>query len=214
MRITTWVGLVAVCCVMVSSATGQASAQGLTLTSPLYQANGLIPAANTCDGTAGNPPLVFSGVPPGAKSLAVVFEDRDIPRIFQSDGVFIHWATWDLPPETTGIAEGKGSGGVNGSGKGYADPCPPDGEHHYVFKLYALDTTLGPGPNITSAADLYRAMEGHTLAQTELIGRYRRPTSKIVVGFVILGVIGLLLLGIVYGVYRGIRATIRHLSHR
>lgn len=182
----------------------------LSIRSPAFAQNGVIPAANTCDGTAGNPALVFTGIPPGARSLAVIVEDPDVPWFLQWDHVFVHWLRWDLAPETEGIPEGKADGGINeGGGLGYVDPCPPNGEHRYVFKLFALDTTIGPSVNVTKAGDLYRAMEGHTLAQAETIGRYRRPINNIAVPLATLGVLLLVVAGSLYGIYRGIRAMVR-----
>jgi hypothetical protein len=88
-------------------------------------------------------------------------------------------------------------------------PCPPNGEHRYIFKLFALDTTLGPGVNISTVADLYRAMEGHTIAHTQTVGRYRRPLIKIAVPLAVLGVLLLVVAGSLYGLYRGIRLLVR-----
>jgi Raf kinase inhibitor-like YbhB/YbcL family protein len=75
------------------------------------------------------------------------------------------------------VAEGQSAPGVtgrNGFGKnGYGGPCPPSGEHHYRFKLYALDGTLDLPPS-SSKADLERAMKGHVVAETQIVGRYKR----------------------------------------
>src|SRR5262245_51419043 len=182
----------------------------LEIRSPAFAQNGAIPAANTCDGSAGNPALVFTGIPSGARSLAVIVEDPDVPWFFQSDHIYVHWLRWDLAPETEGIPEGGAEGGINeDGGPGYADPCPPNGEHRYVFKLFALDTTLGQSVTISTVDDLYRAMEGHTLAHTETIGRYQRPLIKIAVPLAVLGVLSLVLAGSLYGIYRGIRVMVR-----
>ncbi|HEX4348616.1 MAG TPA: YbhB/YbcL family Raf kinase inhibitor-like protein [Vicinamibacterales bacterium] len=144
----------------------------LLITSPAFPAGGRLPTANTCDGTAGIPPLVFTGVPPAAKSLTLLFDDPDVPWILARNHLFVHWVRWDLPPTTAGIPAGKTEGG-----SGYVDPCPPWGEHRYVFKLFALDATLGPNANVATEGGLYASMQGHILDQAELVSHYSRPAS-------------------------------------
>jgi Raf kinase inhibitor-like YbhB/YbcL family protein len=205
-RVRISVGVLLAIIVVAGVARMPAAFAGLSISSPAFAQNGSIPAANTCDGTSGNPPLVFSGVPSSTRSLAVIVEDPDVPWILQPDRLFVHWVVWDLPPQTEGIPEGKATGGLSeGGAPGYADPCPPDSEHRYVFKLFALDTTLGPAVTISKADDLYRAMDGHTLAHAELVGRYRRPFSKRLVPLVALGILLLCGAAVLYGGYRIIR---------
>src|SRR6185312_6897701 len=96
-----------------------------------------IPAKYTCDGAGISPPLAFGGIPPNAKTLALVVIDPDAPS-----GPFRHWIVLNIPPSTTRVAEGAApAGGMeaeNGFGqRGWGGPCPPNGEHHYVFNLYA-----------------------------------------------------------------------------
>src|SRR5262245_25417124 len=135
----------------------------LQITSPAFQQNGRIPQLYTCDGLGGNPPLEFHEVPPGSKSLALIVEDPDVPRILKADGVFVHWIRWNLAPESSGVAPGQANGGFdNGNGPSFIPPCPPDSTHRYIFKLFALDTVLTEA-RISSAADLRRAMEGHVI---------------------------------------------------
>ena len=122
-----------------------------------------------------NPPLTFSGIPAKAQSLALIMEDPDVPKTMIPTGVFDHWLLWDLPAATKGIAEGeRKTEGLNGMGKnGYIGPCPPDREHRYFFKLYALDTTLA-GKKITNKAELQEAMKGHIVEQAELVATYNK----------------------------------------
>lgn len=187
-------------------------AQSLAIRSPAFADAALMPAANTCDGTAGSPALEFTGVPPDTRSLAVIVEDPDVPGILQSDGMFVHWVRWDIPPDTQGIPQGGASGGFNEMGSGYADPCPPVTEHRYVFRLFALDTTFGPDAAFSSADDLYDAMNGHILAQAQTVGRYQRPFGQTVIMFAVLGVLLLVVVGILYGAYRGLRFFIRRMA--
>jgi Raf kinase inhibitor-like YbhB/YbcL family protein len=89
-------------------------------------------------------------------------------------GVFDHWLIWNLAGDSGGIAEAapEAKRGLNTKGQGYIGPCPPDKEHRYFFKLYALDTKLTA--KISTKQDLESAMKGHILDQAELVGRYAR----------------------------------------
>lgn len=144
----------------------------LKITSSAFSDNSLIPAKYTCDGENINPPLEISGVPESAKSLALIVDDPDAPV-----GLWIHWVAWNINPKTKSIPEGIQSVGVNGlntRGKaGYDGPCPPDKEHRYFFKIFALDTQLDI-PQKGTADDLLKAMDGHIVEKAELIGRYNR----------------------------------------
>ena len=156
------------------------TASTLRLTSTAFAENASIPAAYTCDGSGGNPPLSISGVPEGTQSLALVMRDIDVPKQFNTGGEFVHWVLFNMSPETTEIPETSavGTPGSSGAGKPtYTAPCPPPqyepSEHRYVFDLYALDTRLPLGEGV-SKQQLLAAMEGHILAQTQLAGKYRR----------------------------------------
>jgi Raf kinase inhibitor-like YbhB/YbcL family protein len=183
-------------------------AADLAIRSPAFAEGGLIPSAYGCEGSAGNPAIVFTGVPDGTRSLAVVVDDPDVPWLLQRDHLFVHWVKWDLPPDTRGIAEGKAEGGISEDGDGgYVPPCPPYGEHRYVFKLFALDTVLGAQVVVSRPDDLSRAMAGHILAQAQTTGRYRRRGLSGAVPFdPILLVLSLLAL---YGLYRAARIAFR-----
>ena len=145
----------------------------LTLSSPAFQQDGHIPSKFTCDGADVNPALMIGSVPTGAKSLALIVDDPDAPS-----GTWVHWVVWNLSPDTREIREhsvpsGASQGVTNFRKRAYGGPCPPSGTHRYFFKLYALDTTLGLGTDSTKAV-LEKAMEGHILARSELIGLYSR----------------------------------------
>ena len=161
-------GVLSVCAAVVLSA------QGLRITSPAFANNGSIPAKFTCDGAGTNPALEFTGAPAATRSLALIVEDPDVPKNLKADGLFEHWLIWDIAPDSKGFAEGAGKGGINETGSaGFMGPCPPDREHRYFFKLYALDTKL-TGARISSKADLDKAMAGHIIGQAELVGLYKR----------------------------------------
>jgi Raf kinase inhibitor-like YbhB/YbcL family protein len=146
----------------------------LQISSPVFAANGSIPSKYTCDGPGMNPPLMFISIPAKTQSLALIVDDPDVPKDLVPSGVFDHWLIWDLPPDTTGFGEGAGKGGINGMGQtGYLGPCPPDREHRYFFKLYALDTKL-TAVKIANKKDLETAMQGHVIQRAELMGKYQR----------------------------------------
>ena len=145
----------------------------LNLSSPAFKHNGPIPSKYTCDGSDINPPLVIENVPPTAKSRALIVDDPDAPA-----RTWVHWVLWNISPSTNDFGENTipqaAEQGMNDFKKrSYGGPCPPSGTHRYFFKLYALDTTLLLGPHTTKAA-LEKAMQGHVVAQSELIGLYKR----------------------------------------
>jgi Raf kinase inhibitor-like YbhB/YbcL family protein len=156
------------------------SQEGATmkLTSPAFSEGVLIPAQYTCAGDDSSPPLAWNDIPSGAKSLALIADDPDAPV-----GTWVHWVVFNLPVTAGGLPEGikdekqLPGGSVQGTNSwrrtGYGGPCPPSGTHRYFFKLYALDTLLALGNN-TTAKDLQAAMKGHILAETQLMGRFKR----------------------------------------
>jgi Raf kinase inhibitor-like YbhB/YbcL family protein len=151
----------------------------MELTSSAFAEGGPIPAKYTCDDKNVSPPLKWSGVPAGAKTLALIADDPDAPV-----GTWVHWVLYDLPATTTELAEDIAKSQYVSAGAkqglndfrqlGYGGPCPPPGKpHRYFFKLYALDTALELKPGVTKK-DLERAMQNHVLAETQLMGTYKR----------------------------------------
>ena len=157
----------------------EGAAVAFKLTSSAFAEGGAIPAKYTCDGAEASPPLAWSGVPAGAKSLALVVDDPDAPDPKAPKMTWVHWVLYDIPPGATGIAEGAKppagtKDGVNDWGRtGYGGPCPPIGRHRYFHKLYALDTLL-PDLKRPSKAQLQAAMRGHVIAEARLIGTYQK----------------------------------------
>lgn len=154
----------------------------MELTSPAFKPGGKIPSKFTCDQDNINPELNISGVPPFAASLVLIMDDPDVPPSVRHDRMWDHWVVFNIPPRTSRIPENsqpKGVPGKNTEGElCYQGPCPPDREHRYFFKLYALDTELALRPGATKA-EVEKAMEGHVMAQTELMGTYnRQPSTK------------------------------------
>jgi Raf kinase inhibitor-like YbhB/YbcL family protein len=155
----------------------QAPAGTLRITSPAIADGATIPAKYSCDGDKVNPALVFSGAPANAKSLALIIDDPDVPKTMIPSGEFVHWLVWDIAPTSKGMPEADPAAatkGLNGTGKpGYYPMCPPDREHRYFFRLFALDKMLGDA-KIANKADLQAAMQGHIVGQAVLMGRYNK----------------------------------------
>jgi Raf kinase inhibitor-like YbhB/YbcL family protein len=154
----------------------------LALSSPAFQPMGAIPKRHTCDGDDLSPPLAWSGVPAGTKSLALIVDDPDAPDPATPKVVWVHWVLYDLPTSATALAEGVAAAhlppgareGLNDWKRtGWGGPCPPIGRHRYFHKLYALDIVL-PDLHHPDKATLEKAMAGHVLAKAELVGTYRR----------------------------------------
>jgi Raf kinase inhibitor-like YbhB/YbcL family protein len=150
----------------------------IKITSSAFQQEGMIPSKYTCDGADVSPPLQWDEIPEDTKSIALINDDPDAPM-----GTWVHWALYNLPADTKELAENippeetlpnGAKQGITDFGRiGYGGPCPPSGTHRYFFKIYALDSQL----ELESGANknqLLKAMEGHILAQGELMGKYKR----------------------------------------
>lgn len=152
------------------------------LTSSAFTDQGAIPSLYTCEGKDISPPLDWTGLPEGTRSLALVVDDPDAPDPAAPKMIWVHWVLYNIPAETTGLGEGVPSGslppgtreGLNDWKRpGYLGPCPPVGRHRYFHTLYALDTTL-PDLRQRTKAQLLKALKGHILAQAELVGTYAK----------------------------------------
>lgn len=150
----------------------------MNITSPAFTEGGMIPAKYTCDGKDISPPLEWKNAPAGTKSFALISDDPDAPM-----GTWVHWVIYNIPADVTKLDEGvqpekefknrMRQGSNSWPRIGYGGPCPPSGTHRYFFKLYALDTLLDLKPGATKE-QLLQAMKGHTLAEAQLMGKYRR----------------------------------------
>lgn len=162
-----------------AGAAEEGAAMTIQLTSKAFEEGATIPKVHTCDAEDVSPPLMWSDVPEGAKSLALICDDPDAPM-----GTWVHWVLYDLPADVTGLPQGvpKAETLDNGAKQGvtdfrrvgYGGPCPPPGKpHRYFFKLYAIDKNLGLEPGVKKS-DVLKAMEGHVLAEGQLMGTYGR----------------------------------------
>ncbi len=150
-----------------------------TLKTTAFADKGEIPKKYTCDGADVSPALNWIDAPAGTQSFALIADDPDAPV-----GTWTHWIIWNIPPKTTTLLEGVSNVEESGDGTrqgkndfdriGYGGPCPPAGKpHRYFFKLYALDIKLDVKAGV-SRNELERAVKGHVLSQTELMGKYGR----------------------------------------
>ncbi|MHC5538186.1 YbhB/YbcL family Raf kinase inhibitor-like protein [Singulisphaera rosea] len=151
----------------------------MTLKSPAFANGEEIPKANTCAGKDASPPLAWSGAPESVRSFAVLCDDPRTPQ-----GIFTHWIVYNIPAATKELPEGlapepqvklgtSGTGvmqGLNDFGKvGYGGPCPPSGSHRYLFRVYALDTTLNLAPG-ASREQFIQAITDHIVVEGRLSG--------------------------------------------
>ena len=145
----------------------------LHISSPAFEHNGKIPVAYTCDGHDRNPPLIIKNIPQGTKSLVLIVDDPDAPM-----GTWVHWVLWNIAPQTQEIKENSvPAGAVQGMNDfrkhDYGGPCPPSGTHRYFFKLYALNSSLDLSQG-SKKTDVEKAMKGHVIAESHIIGLYKR----------------------------------------
>ncbi|MFP4118769.1 MAG: YbhB/YbcL family Raf kinase inhibitor-like protein [Candidatus Woesearchaeota archaeon] len=145
----------------------------LTILSPAFGDNEDIPAKYSCQGEDVNPELHIEDVPDGAQSLVLIMDDPDAPG-----GTFDHWIVFDIPSETSVIAEDsvpeEATQGRNDFGNNeYGGPCPPSGTHRYQFKLYAIDTTIEL-PEGSTKEDVLAAIEDHVIEEDMLTGLFSK----------------------------------------
>lgn len=154
----------------------------MKIASTAFQHTGNIPRRHTCEGNDRSPPLQWTDVPTAAKSLALIVDDPDAPDPRAPKTTWVHWVLYNIPPTAKGLLEGVASNalppgtleGINDwKATGYRGPCPPIGKHRYFHKLYALDIVLNDLGEPTKA-DLEAAMQGHIVAQAELVGLYEK----------------------------------------
>ncbi len=178
MNIGRWLGLAAL--LMLAGCQGNttpAAAGGnemtITITSTAFKEGDKIPRLYTCDDQNVSLPLSWTNVPTGTVSLALIMDDPDAPS-----GTWVHWVLFNLPADTSSLAQGTEGGGTQGKNDfnklGYGGPCPPRGStHRYFIKLYALDRVLELKAG-ASKAQVEKVMQGHIVAQGQLMGRYGR----------------------------------------
>ncbi len=154
----------------------------LSIQSEKFEHGAAIPTIYTCQGDDISPPISWKDVPEGTKSLALIVHDPDVPSPDKPVRIWVHWVLYNMQPETTILAEhmtsaklpaGTLEGKNDWNRTGYGGPCPPMGRHRYFFRLYALDMMLDDLHHPTKD-QLEKAMQGHIIAQAELVGTYQK----------------------------------------
>ena len=158
----------------------------ISITSSAFDNGSTIPGKYTCDGADISPPLTWSGVPESARSLVLIVDDPDAPDPTAPKMTWVHWVLCNIPPDASGLVEGVTSeqlppGALEGLNDwkrtGYGGPCPPIGRHRYFLKLYSLDTVL-TGMNKPTKAQVEAAMQGHIIAEAQLMGTYEKSSGR------------------------------------
>ncbi|MDG3088497.1 YbhB/YbcL family Raf kinase inhibitor-like protein [Vibrio hannami] len=154
--------------------------ESLTLTSTAFTDGGEYPVQFTCEGESISPPLSWSGLPDGARSLVVIMDHKPgpkpkpkdrkehkpepssnavntppppPPKPNEPDGLHWYWTMYNIPVDVSGTPAGK-SVGVAGS----------NGVNHQ--NEYAPPCSRGPGPK-DYTFHLYALSEPLVLAQTD-----------------------------------------------
>lgn len=145
----------------------------MTISSPAFKNDQLLPSEYTCEGEGVNPALTIEDVPMDTKSLVLIVDDPDAPT-----GLFTHWVLWNIPPTIHEIeTDSTPSGAVEGENSlgeiGYTPPCPPSGIHHYQFTLYALSSSL-PYESGTPRDSIEEAMQQYIIDTSQLVGQYEK----------------------------------------
>ena len=149
----------------------------LKLTSTAFSHEGAIPKVHTCEGQDVSPPLAWSGVPANAKTLVLIVDDPDAPKM-----TWVHWVLYNIPPSANGLPQGVSpkqlpastlQGVSDFNRTGYGGPCPPVGRHRYFHKLHAFDVVL-PDLKKPRKQHVEKAMKGHVIEQAVLIGTYQK----------------------------------------
>src|SRR5215471_9178588 len=158
----------------------------MRISSTAFSNHSAIPTLYTCEGKDISPPMAWSDLPAGTKSVALIVDDPDAPDPAAPKMTWVHWVLYNLPAETTRLDQGIApsalpAGTLQGKNDwkraGYGGPCPPIGRHRYFHKLYALDAVLSDLKQPTKD-QLLKAMQGHVLAQAELVGTYQKAQAR------------------------------------
>jgi hypothetical protein len=173
-----WLSFELICAVVVVAAlSAPAHPATIEVASSSFSGGGAIPDKFSCRGANVSPELHWTGVPSNARTFAIIVEDPDAPG-----GTFTHWIVFNLPSSINHLAENQAQSMPEGvrvatndfDHRGYDGPCPPPGrEHHYHFKLIALDAPIDLSA-AARAAEVNAAVAEHSIASGELVGTFER----------------------------------------
>ncbi len=145
-----------------------------TLESEAFDNGGVIP--RKCGYKNGNqsPPLMISGIPENTSSLVLIMDDPDAVGVVGK--VWVHWVLWNISPSTKEITENlipvdSVEGKTDFDEIGYGGPAPPDKEHTYIFKLYALDIVLNLKQGSTKV-NVEESIKKHVISEAKLEGKF------------------------------------------
>jgi Raf kinase inhibitor-like YbhB/YbcL family protein len=143
------------------------------------------PGAAPGEGTS--PAIQWANVPPGTQSFVLNVRDLDVARNKTTEDQ-AHWVVWPIPANATSLSEGQPKGAklpngayqVSATGLVYRGPgAPANGpKHHYMFEIYALDTTPSVEPSadaFETRTNVFKAMQGHVLGKAVYGGLFHRP---------------------------------------
>lgn len=186
-------GAIYSCLLLLVIGVSQAQAQNFVLTVDGFEDGDDIPvrfsqaAADAAPGGGTSPELSWENAPQGTRSFVVNMADLDFAPN-RGARPQVHWVVWNIPGDATGLSEGQpegatlpnGSHQISATGQVYRGPGAPATRprHHYLFEVYALDTTLDVMPNSDELATrdaVMAAMEGHVLGKSVYVGRFHRP---------------------------------------
>ena len=146
----------------------------MKLESSSFENGGTIPKKFGYKNGNVSPSLIISEVPDSTKSLALIMDDPDAMGAVGK--VWVHWVLWNIPKDVkqideNSVPENSIEGKADFGGVGYGGPAPPDKEHTYIFKLYALDSVLNISKDSTKA-DVENVIQNHIIAEAKLTGKY------------------------------------------
>lgn len=151
-----------------------------TLKSSAFKNGGEIPVRYTCQGDDISPPLSWSDIPEGTRSLVLIIQDPDAPDPAAPERTWVHWVLYNIPPTVNELPEGMPTlpestlEGINDwERKGYGGPCPPVGRHRYFHILYALDITVRE-LDYPDRQQLWQMIADNVLAEAQLVGTYKK----------------------------------------
>lgn len=154
--------------------TAMEAGMSFQLTSDAFVHGQSIPAKYTCSGKNISPALAWDEPPAGTQSFALIVDDPDAGSV-----PYVHWVIFNIPASVRALPEAMRNdatlpdGSPIGKSNSYQGPCPPSGTHRYFFKLYALDKIMDSETSMNKD-ELLKAMDGHILAQAELMGTFAK----------------------------------------
>ena len=146
----------------------------MKLKSPAFENGKVIPRKYGYKTENLSPPLQISEIPEGTKSLVLIMDDPDAMGAVGK--VWVHWVLWNISPNTKEISENSiPNNSIEGKTDfdeiGYGGPAPPDKEHTYIFKLYALNETLNLKKDSTKE-EIEKSMKQYILDEVKLEGKF------------------------------------------